>query len=428
MRKVHYTTVIVTLLLLIGSMAFATGTGEQSTADENVELYVLTPFDANILGAEYVDNLQIAADELGYDATIENVDDETYKTKIRVALAGNDLPDVFFTWGDSYTVPFLEAGALYPLTDALAESGLDYMPGYTNPWSDGEVYTAPYTPNDHYVVLYNKAIFEQAGIEGEPETWDEMLAAIEAIKSEVPEVFPMIIAMKFRWQGDLLYNQLVLREDPQAFQQALDGDIAFTAAPFVRAAERLSQLIQVEPYQRGYMQMTQPEIHEIFWAGQAAMYSIGTWAFAPSIDELGDDLGYFAFPQTVSDPDYRSKNTSLFGELPNGLVVSGSSESPDAAARYAFRYSKLVNDAIVANGRVPFIETDVTPNDPRHPAYQEYVDESASLEVIQPWWYSVIDPSIGEPMRDLVQEYFFLEMTPQEFTAELESLLSEARE
>lgn len=417
----------IVIAMVAASALFAAGaqdSGDAQAGTGRPELRIFVPFDTRYIGEEYVDNLSRACEMLDYDCEVEQ-DAEGYRTQILVELTAGQLPDVFFTWGDSYTEPFLEAGVLLPITEALRASGNQYYPSYVIPWTDGEIYTAPYTPNDHFVVYYNREIFAQAGVEP-PETFDEFMDVIRTIQAEVPDVFPIGLGGQNRVQGDLWYNMMVLREDPEAFARAISGEGSFTDEPFLAAAERLREVIDTDPFQLGYISASQPEIQQMLWDGRVAMFPMGSWVFPNAIRNLGDNLGYFPFPQLTPDPDYRSKSTTLFGDQPNGMVVSRTTQFPEAATEFALLYSRLMNEEMARQGRITFMETTVTPEQPLHPAYAAYVADASQLTYLQPFWYGVIDPSIGEEMRDLNQEFFLGSMTPEEFTERLQTIMQRA--
>jgi raffinose/stachyose/melibiose transport system substrate-binding protein len=399
-------------------------TEEAAPAEEpkDVELTIVTPFDANLIGPESIDAFQMAADELGYKIKLENITDESYKTRIMVNLTGNELPDLFFTWGDSDALPYIEAGAVLPITDAINNSGLEFNKAYVTPHSDGNLYVAPYTPNDNYVVYYNKAIFAKIGKEP-PKTWDEFIDVIKAVQALNDGTFALGIGEKEKWQGDLLYNTLVLREDAMAFQKAMKGEMKFTDAPFVEASKKLKQLIDMNAFQKGYLQMAPTEMNEMFFNGQIAMQAIGTWLFNPSIERLGDNLGYFPFPQSKPDGNYTDANTGMFGAIPNGMMVAKKTEFPEEAAKFAVTYSKIVNDLKVKKGQPPFIKTDAKPDKAPHPAYQQYLDDVAKMTFVQPWWFGVLDQAVGVPMRDLSQLHMSGTITTEKFVEDLQKTL-----
>ena len=434
-RKMKVLVALLTCMVLLSLTACGSKQNETDKSSSNTKnqedkqtssdavLKVLTPFDTNVIGEEYLTALQEAADECGISIQAENIDSETYKTKIKVSLAGNELPDVFFTWGDSYTTPFIEAGAILPLNDAVTVSAYDFLTSYVTPYSDGNIYTAPYTANDYYACFYNKSVFETLGIEP-PKDWDELLAVID--KANEAGVAAIGLANGARWQGDLLYNELVLRQDPKAYEDAMKDGGSFTSEPFLTAAEQVKELVDKNAFQKGYMQANEQEMAEMFYSDQIAMHMIGSWAFAPFIENMESNLGYFDFPKTGADSDYLTSSTVMFGTLPNGLCVSSDTPYPEAAAKFAVTYSKKINDAMVKKGRLGFIKTEVASESEIHPAYQEFMDSVSSVETIQPWWYGIVDGSIGEPMRDLSHKLFGGSISPEDFVKELDKIMKQS--
>lgn len=110
---------------------------------------------------------------------------ETRKT-LQPALDAGEVIDIFdediervnTTWGNY----------LMPLEDLYAASGLDgklnaTLMNLAKDLGGGTTKSIPYQPST-FVVMYNKAIFEEAGITAVPKTWDEFLAACEAIKGK----------------------------------------------------------------------------------------------------------------------------------------------------------------------------------------------------------------------------------------------------
>lgn len=413
------------LFLLIGSLLFAGGKQEEAAGkgeDAKPEISVLTPFDVEVIGEEYIVSFQKAAEELGYTINQENIHSETYKTRIKIALAGNELPDVFFTWGDSYTQPFIDAGVLQPLNDAIDASGLSFYPSYVQPYGDGNLYTSPYTANDFYVLLYNKEALKTLGVEP-PKDWTDLLAVVDAANKN-PDIAAIGMANGGRWQGDLFYNMMVLREDSRAFEKAQKGEISWTSKPFLEAAKKVKTLVDRGAFQKGFMAAMDTEVNEMFYMGKFALHPIGSWAFAPAIERMGDNLGYIIFPATGADPNPTVTANCMFGKLPNGMMVNKDAEYAEEAARFVVAYSKYVNEAMVKKGRMGFIETDAKPASPVHPAYGAFMNDAKGYTYLQPWWFSVVPPEVGEPMRDLSHEQFGGVLTPEEFVRRLETVMS----
>lgn len=418
--------VLVLCVVGLTLMSFLTAGGQQDTAvaqqEKVVKLSVLTPFDVNVIGEEYIQSFEMAAEELGLQIDQENINSETYKTRIKIALAGNQLPDIFFTWGDSYTQPFINAQVLEPLNAAVQSSGLDFYPSYVQPYSDGNLYTSPYTANDFYVLLYNKAALKELGVTP-PSTWDELLAIVDAASGN-PKIAAIGMANGARWQGDLFYNMLVLREDPKAFEKAQRGEISWTSEPFLEAARKVETLVKRSAFQKGFMAAMDTEVNEMFYRGDVALHPIGSWAFAAASERMGDNLGYIMFPKTGADANYTISANCMFGALPNGMMVNKDTKYPEEAARFVVTYSKYVNEAMIKKGRMGFINTDTKPEVPVHPAYDQFMKDASRLTYLQPWWFGVVPAEVGEPMRDLSHEQFGGVITADQFVNRLQHVMN----
>src|SRR3712207_6766916 len=120
------------------------------------------------------------------DVVVEERAVDAHKDALRTTLGTNGAPDIFFSWaGPGLGGEFIEAGASLDLeqyyeefgwADRFSEttlSGVTQYGGY-----DG----VPYTQRLE-ALFYNKDLFAEAGIEGTPETYDELVDAAEKLKA-----------------------------------------------------------------------------------------------------------------------------------------------------------------------------------------------------------------------------------------------------
>jgi multiple sugar transport system substrate-binding protein len=130
-----------------------------------------------------------------HDAQIEvtYIPPEEFVTKFATSVAGGISPDIV-SLDLIYTPAFMAAGQLTDLTE-LAQS----MPFYDHlspshmrlgTWSDGRLYSLPFKAEGS-VLLYNKDLFAQAGLDPEspPTTWDEIYRAAEAITALGDDIY-----------------------------------------------------------------------------------------------------------------------------------------------------------------------------------------------------------------------------------------------
>ena len=53
----------------------------------------------------------------GVKIEMEAIENESYKTKIKAAVAANELPAIYFSWGGGFSEAFVEAGKVLKLDD-----------------------------------------------------------------------------------------------------------------------------------------------------------------------------------------------------------------------------------------------------------------------------------------------------------------------
>ncbi len=100
----------------------------------------------------------------------------SYMDKLQTQLASGTAPDVFYL--DSVWLPAMASkGVLKPLDDYMAEDNVqkdEFISGLINGFEyDGTQYGIP---KDYSTLglFYNKRMFEEAGIEEPPQTWEEL--------------------------------------------------------------------------------------------------------------------------------------------------------------------------------------------------------------------------------------------------------------
>ena len=122
----------------------------------------------------------------GIPVNIQVVTWDDYWTLLEAGASGGQMPDVF--WMHSNTAQmYMEANKLLDLTDYINNSEVidlaNYYDGITTLYSlDGKQFAVP-KDHDTIALLYNKALFDQAGVEYPTDdwTWDDYYNAGKAI-------------------------------------------------------------------------------------------------------------------------------------------------------------------------------------------------------------------------------------------------------
>ena len=151
----------------------------------------------------------------------------------------------------------------------------------------------------NWVVFYNTAAFEKAGIAAPPTTWEELMADCEKLKAA--GYTPFNAPTSGGWMPFIWFSQLVLGTSPDAFVGLTDGSVAYDG-PEVQNAFK----VWGDMYAKGYFTDPREQDDQKFFVdGTAAMYLIGDWhsgSFAAAGMEPGVDFKTFLMP-SLDPPD-----------------------------------------------------------------------------------------------------------------------------
>lgn len=162
---------------------------------------------------------------------VTKLPDDNYYTSLKTKLASGECPDIILTQpmyaGQNSCYALAEAGYLASLND------LDNVQGREDALSsvtyDGDIVT----DTSSVAILgtyYNKELFAQAGIESEPQTWDEFLEDCKKLKDA--GIQPIVMGDKDQYVLQFGLYQLAADEiyskNPDFDTQLRDGDASFT--------------------------------------------------------------------------------------------------------------------------------------------------------------------------------------------------------
>ena len=232
------------------------------------------------------------------------LENEAFKTKLTTVMQSGTPPDIFQSWGGGVMNDQANAGLLQDINAFLdADGGAwrdSFAPGALAVYSlDGINYGVPW---DMGMVgwWYNEDLFAEAGITEPPTTWTELLADVETLKAA--GITPISLGEKDSWTGMHIWSYLATRLCGQdGFLAAANRTGAFTDPCFVEAGTKLQELIDLEPFQAGFLGASHDEMQGTFGNGKAAMELSGQWApsveSAQAADGVGVvNLGFFSFP------------------------------------------------------------------------------------------------------------------------------------
>ncbi|WP_373266912.1 ABC transporter substrate-binding protein [Hungatella hathewayi] len=167
----------------------------------------------------------------------------------------------------------------------------------------GTLKSVPYQPST-FIMFYNKDAFTQAGISAVPSTWDEFMAACEALKGA--GIIPLTVDDAYM---ACLFGFLMDRiAGADTTEAVAAGD--FTNEAVLKTAQVLEELIKngyVDPRAAGNVY---PQGQSNMADGSVAMYLNGSWLPNEIKNQTPEDFkwGAFALPQIAEGGDGAESN------------------------------------------------------------------------------------------------------------------------
>ena len=239
------------------------------------------------------------------NVTVNINDREAHKTAIRNFLSA-DAPDITAWYPGNRMAPFVNAGQFEDISDLwasdpnLSTSFEAIKPTMT---MDGKQWGVPYSYYQ-WGVYYRKDLFDKVGIEGEPKTFDELLAACDKLKEA--GITPFTIGTKFLWTAAGVFDYLNLRTNGYEFHNDLTaGKVKYTDPKVKATFENWKTMMDRCSFVDNHATMSWQDALAPFAKGEAAMYVMGNFAVAAMKDAgLSDEqIDYFQFPEITPGLD-----------------------------------------------------------------------------------------------------------------------------
>lgn len=165
--------------------------GQKSGAGKTLSVWIMEGTNAS--PDKYIDTLKAKFKEkTGADLDVQMQPWASAHDKFVTAIAGGTAPDVAEI-GTTWTPEFAELGALADLSSRVGDTKQNLVPGLVDAGTlDGKLYGMPWYAGIRSFI-YNKELFEKAGIQAPPKSWDELSNAIEKLQA-LDGVIPFPVA------------------------------------------------------------------------------------------------------------------------------------------------------------------------------------------------------------------------------------------
>lgn len=375
----------------------------QSLADQYMDMYPNVNIEITVLG------------------------NEPFKAQLVTMMQAGTPPDLFQSWGGGVLWEFADAGMLRNIAPELegewkesfaAQAALELYA------LDGEYYGVPWSWGA-VGIFYNKALFEQAGLDPEnpPQTWDELLDAVDALNAA--GIIPIALGGADKWPGHFwwVYNAIRLGGE-DAFLAAFNREGSFTDQPFIEAGEYLQQLIERDPFPEGFLIYNYEQQAALMGNGEAAMELMGQWAPAVqraqslSGEGIGDQLGWFPYPMIEGGA---GNPTDVLGGG-DGFAVGVN--APDETVEFLRFLTNRENQRAGAELWIIPVVTGLDDIFADDPVMAAIVEARNNASYSQLYYDQFFPPAVGQIVNDAVDSLFAEYATPEEAALAIEEAVS----
>jgi len=260
------------------------------------------------------------------------------------ALTPNPAEYTSVVVANSTLAQLMADGLVRPLDDLVAKYGANLKPTQLIT-IDGQVMAVAFMANAQH--LFSRSdILEEAGVDGIPATYEEVIAAAEAIRAAGIMEYPIVANMKSGWNLGEAFNMMYLGHGGSFFKPG-------TAEPAINneaGIAALEMMKQVAGYTNpDFLTMASNETQAEWEAGKAALGIM--WGSRGGV--ILDDEGSTA--EITSNTVLSAAPTVAGGDAPaatlwwDGFTISTNISDEEAEATFAALASAMTSEMVEAN-------------------------------------------------------------------------------
>lgn len=350
------------------------------------------------------------------EVQLEFIENEAFKAKIPTLLQSNQRPDIFFSWGGGNFQERARSGLLQDITQYAGNLSKNLSAGGMNAFTyEGKIYGAPY-----YVAQvgfwYNKTLTKKAGVQMDSvSTWDDLLGAVQQIKDA--GITPIAVGGGDKWPLHFYWSYLVMRAGGfKTFNDAMNSKgEGFEAKSFVRAGEEFKKLIDLQPFQKGFMASNYLNGSGVFGDHKAALHLMGDWDLNThrnqSVSKEGvknEDLGFIQFP---SLPGGMGEANDSLGAVNGWAFAKGA--SPESVKWLEFFLSPDSQKKLAAGGHIIPVAKGAG-DSVEDPFRKQIANNIANTNWHQVFFDQALGSDVGSVINDVSAELATGDTTPSE--------------
>jgi raffinose/stachyose/melibiose transport system substrate-binding protein len=359
----------------------------------------------------------------------EYVNTEAHRNKLKVEMAGGNPPDLFQTWGLSYSESFANNGMMLDLTEEFKNDP---------EWKDSFLPIAleSYTYNGKIMgvstggpvegIYYNKELFKKFGL-NPPNTYEDFIKAIDVAKEN--NLIPIAVGLKESYVSDWNMGAILQRMGgTEFFNEIMEGKGSFVNPDYIRAIKWIQDLAEMDVFPEGALGVANAQGRSLFGNGKALMHFSGSWTGSAFYSEefpegTGDKIGFVNIPNLPGGKGDQNKIRAAFSP---GLAISGKvtghvKEGVVKLLKTISSKESLVEYA-PKNYALPSVKADVSDFKNTTTLYQEIVQAKENSSGLFTTFNDLMPPGMAEVYYNVLASAMSKsnKETPEELLAKLD--------
>ncbi|MFC3614241.1 ABC transporter substrate-binding protein [Lutimaribacter marinistellae] len=263
---------------------------------------------------------------------------------MNAALTPNPAEYTSVIVANSTLTQLMNDGLVRPLNDLVEKYGQN-LPKNLMITIDGNIMAVAFMANSQHL-FSRKDILAQAGIDGVPTTYDEVIAAAKAIRDAGIMEHPIVMNMKTGWNVGESFNLVFLAHGGEFFKPGT-AEPAINSPAGVAALNTLKEL--VEYAHPDHLTQASNETQGLWEAGQAALGIMWGSRGAPILDDEGSSEEVTSNTVLSAAPSVESGGTPGATLWWDGFTISTNVSDEEAEATFAALASALTPEMVAAN-------------------------------------------------------------------------------
>ena len=285
-------------------------------------------------------------------------DQQVAQNKLRASVLAGDAPDIANVYGFYFVTALSDI--FLDITDMIPAEDLEQIGGWATADVDGRYFGYPVYLNEACVIMYNKEIVANAGVdlegEGAPKNAEEFMEACEKIKATGKEVFvsghngfnPIYVFGFSSWWSQISgVNRITT--DSLAETKFADDEGFLKSMQFA-----------ADMYAKGYINADYEACTDDtarFINGEGAFY-IGSCINPDVYEAMGDNMGIYMLPDYDADV---ANPGMMIGGAGQAACVLKTCKNPELAVEFLSFLNNHDNTVSIVAGSGLALRKDVTP-------------------------------------------------------------------